>query len=87
MTSLQTFATYLQQTAIEAGYPVARHRGRRALATAAGMSYGDLNRTLAGVHCPDPYELERLADALGVSLVTLLRDSGFVRARGTETSR
>jgi DNA-binding phage protein len=87
MTTLQTFVAYVRARATEAGYPVARHRGRRALATAAGMSYGDLNRTLAGVHCPDPYELERLADALGVPLVTLLRDSGFVRARGTETSR
>jgi DNA-binding phage protein len=81
MTTLQTFATYLQQAATEAGYPVARHRGRRALATAAGMSYGDLNRTLAGLHCPDPYEIERLADALGVPLVTLLVDSGFARPR------
>lgn len=81
MTTLQTFAAYLRDRAQQTGYRVDRRRGQRALAKAAGMSYDDLDRTLAGRHCPDPYELERLAHALRVPLVTLLVDSGFVRPR------
>jgi DNA-binding phage protein len=81
MTTLQTFATYLRDSALEAGYRITRRRGKRALAKAAGMSYDDLNRTLTGLHCPDPYELERLADALGQPLVALLVDSGMVAPR------
>jgi hypothetical protein len=81
MTTLQTFARYVAATAEIAGYRVKRRRGKRALARAAGMSYDDLDRTLAGLHCPDPYEMERLAAALDQPLVKLLVDSGFVRPR------
>lgn len=77
---LQTLAAYLRDQALAAGYRLNR-RGKHALAAAVGISYDDLNATLAGRRCPDPVELERLADALGVSLVTLLIDSGFVRSR------
>lgn len=83
MTTLQTFAAYVRDRAAESGYRIDRRRGKRALARAAGMSYDDLTATLAGTHCPWPLEMERLADALGVSLVTLLVDSGYVRPRAT----
>lgn len=85
MTTLQTFAAYVRARATEAGFRIDRRRGKRALARAAGMSYDDLAATLAGTNCPDPLEIERLADALGVSLMALLLDSGFVQPR-RETS-
>lgn len=83
MTSLQTFAAYTRDAASAAGYPISHRRGKRALAKAAGMSYQDLGQTLAGTHCPDPYEIERLADALGQTLIEFLRNSGMVRPRET----
>lgn len=86
MSRLPTLAAYLRNQALAAGYRLNR-RGKHTLAAAVGMSYDDLNATLAGRRCPDPVEFERLADAFGVSLVTLLIDSGFVRARGTEATR
>lgn len=86
MSHLQALATYLRNQALAAGYRVNR-RGKHALAAAAGMSYGDLDATLSGRRCPEPLELERLADALGVSLVTLLIDSGFVRPRDAGAER
>lgn len=82
-TSLQTFAAYVRDRATVSGYRIHRRRGKRALARAAGMSYGEITATLAGTYCPWPLEMERLADALGVSLITLLVDSGYVRPRTT----
>lgn len=86
MTSLEAFAAYLRDNALAAGYRVDRRRGKRALAQAARMSYDDLAATLNARHCPGPYELEHLAEALGVSLVTLLVDSGTVRPYGSEAA-
>ena len=83
MTTLQNFAAYVRAQATESGYRINRQRGKRALARAAGMSYDDLTATLAGTYCPWPLEMERLADALGISLMALLLDSGYVRPRAT----
>lgn len=80
MSRLPALAAYLRDRALDAGFRLDR-RGKRTLAAAAGMSYDDLDATLTGRRCPDPVEFERLADAFGVSLITLLIDSGFVRPR------
>ena len=85
MTTLQAFAAYVRDRALTAGYKINRRRGKRALAAAAGMSYDELDRTLNAQYCPWPDEMERLADALGISLMTLLLDSGFVSPRANRT--
>lgn len=87
MTTLQTFAAYLHDRATETGYRVNRRRGKHALAKAAGMSYDDLAATLAATHCPDPMEIERLANALGEELTPFLLNSGMVKPRSASDTR
>lgn len=47
------------------------------MARATGMTGSSVGRMLSGQTMPDPWRLERLADALSVSLAELLERSGI----------
>lgn len=88
VTRAQRFAEYIRPAVVAAGYDIDSPRGggKKALAEATGMSPSSVGRMLAGQTLPEPVHLERLAEALGVSLMDLLVRSGVVSEKAGRTT-
>jgi len=82
----QRFAEYIRPAVVAAGYDIDSPRGggKKKLAEDTGMSPSSIGRMLAGQTLPEPVHLERLAEVLGVSLMSLLVRSGVVSEKAGE---
>src|ERR1044072_2007252 len=82
------FAEYIRPVAVAAGYDIDSPRGggKKALAEDTGMSASSVGRMLAGQTLPEPVHLERLAEALGISLMDLLVRSGVVSEKAGQAA-
>jgi transcriptional regulator with XRE-family HTH domain len=80
MARLAEFSEFVAAAARAAGFDIDSPRGggKKLLAEAAGMSHATVSRMLSGQAMPDPYGLERVAEALNMPLVQLLVRSGVV---------
>ncbi|MDX2839485.1 helix-turn-helix transcriptional regulator [Streptomyces ipomoeae] len=87
-TRAQRFAEFIRPAVVAAGYDIDSPRGggKKELAEATGMSPSSVGRMLAGQTLPEPVHLERLAEALGVSLMDLLVRSGVVSEKAGRTA-
>jgi transcriptional regulator with XRE-family HTH domain len=77
---VETFAQWFAERARAAGYDVDSPRGggRAALADAAGVSRGQVSRTLSGDTVPDIRSQRLLAKALGLPFRDMLIRSGYM---------
>lgn len=79
---LETFAAYVRQAALDAGYQIDRVNSGEItrLATAAGMSQSSLSRLLAADRMPRAEYLVGLAQALGRDPLDVFVESGIIPA-------
>lgn len=76
----QKFGEYVSQAARAAGYDIDSPRGggKKAIATAAGMSHASVSRMLAGLSIPDPMFFESLAATLNLEVGNMLVRAGVL---------
>lgn len=82
MTISEKYAAWLAGAMRAAGLDIDRQRGggRNALAKAIGASPTSVARWLEGKAVPSPDYFEPIADAVGVSVVKMLTESGIISA-------
>ncbi|MFJ6014542.1 multiprotein-bridging factor 1 family protein [Streptomyces sp. NPDC092952] len=74
-----TFASFITQAAMKAGYDIRpRAGGRKQLAEATGISVSAIGRTLDGKTLPLPSQMEHLAKAVGVPVLEMLVRGGVI---------
>lgn len=82
MADLQSFAAWLHDQVVAAGYDLSSQRsgGKSKLAQDAGIALSQVQRALGGTTRPDVTTLRAIARALNIPMTTMLVRSGTILA-------